>query len=49
MNTEEFYRAKAIKQLKEKQEMRFRKNMNLCFLILVIAIVLPMILFWIFK
>jgi len=49
MNTEEFYRAKAIKQLTEKKEMRFRKNMNLCFLILVIGTVVPMVLFLIFK
>jgi len=49
MNTEQFYRAKAIKQLTEKKEMRFRKNMNLFFFVLVIGTVLPMVLFLIFK
>jgi len=47
MNTEEFYRAKAIKQLVQKKEMRFRKNMNLYFIYIPIvcsALILYLIL-----
>jgi len=49
MNTEDFYRAKAIKQLTQKRDMRFRENLNICFFILVAGTVIPLVLFWILK
>jgi len=48
MNTEDYYRDKAMKQLKIIRDRRFRKNMNLFYFVAAIGTVSILLLYLIF-